>query len=559
MEHHSTSAINNDKESKIRNTQAYSPPEKIETLAPINDENNPNPEDKNTNNSNTHTEDRLNNEDSTKEIDDGDSPISPTSASSNGKIVFRNTGPNGLVSVVNVPVCRNCLTSTTPLWRRDENGAVLCNACGLFLKLHGRPRPISLKTNVIKPRNRKTNSNSENIGTEFHKIKKDNGPAHEKKRKSTSLIGSFHLNSHDDNHKRMKSLSPRISESNMYHNGEHVLNLNDSQIVKSNDSSNNNNNTTNSHIPQSQTPIPYNMSTTVMGDNSGSRNSSISNPGIVNVSSQLPGLSSLLTNIDSDGKSNENSNSTIHNSNNDYNNSNTGNIQQSVSPSLGMNNGVKPTLGSFLSNDHKSVPMKQQQQQTTPSVNTMRQFSTRSSSAVASPLQNAQQMTSNVPIEPLNKDSLSAPAIGSPKNSNIIINNGAYRSDESSGDLEHRSDQFHQKDIPTQQHSRIQSISQALLNPGQLDSNNSTTNNHNENNSGKGNKRKYKRKSSTDSTDDMTNSYSLEERLEHEEEIIRLKTKITELESVTDLYRNHIFNLNQKCQKLEQRLNKSDQ
>ncbi|KAJ4011632.1 GATA zinc finger protein 3 [Fusarium irregulare] len=53
-----------------------------------------------------------------------------------------------------MPTCHNCSTSTTPLWRRDEFGAVLCNACGLFLKLHGRARPISLKTDVIKSRNR---------------------------------------------------------------------------------------------------------------------------------------------------------------------------------------------------------------------------------------------------------------------------------------------------------------------------------------------------------------------------------------------------------------------
>ncbi|CUS09113.1 unnamed protein product [Tuber aestivum] len=56
------------------------------------------------------------------------------------------------------PICQNCTTSTTPLWRRDESGSVLCNACGLFLKLHGKPRPISLKTDVIKSRNRVKNS-----------------------------------------------------------------------------------------------------------------------------------------------------------------------------------------------------------------------------------------------------------------------------------------------------------------------------------------------------------------------------------------------------------------
>jgi hypothetical protein len=67
--------------------------------------------------------------------------------SSNGAALAHNN--NG-----NPPVCQNCGTSTTPLWRRNELGATLCNACGLFLKLHGRARPLNLKTDTIKSRNR---------------------------------------------------------------------------------------------------------------------------------------------------------------------------------------------------------------------------------------------------------------------------------------------------------------------------------------------------------------------------------------------------------------------
>lgn len=50
--------------------------------------------------------------------------------------------------------CTNCFTQTTPLWRRNPQGHPLCNACGLFLKLHGVVRPLSLKTDIIKKRNR---------------------------------------------------------------------------------------------------------------------------------------------------------------------------------------------------------------------------------------------------------------------------------------------------------------------------------------------------------------------------------------------------------------------
>lgn len=49
-------------------------------------------------------------------------------------------------------LCHNCNTLKTPLWRKDPEGNTLCNACGLFQKLHGTTRPLSLKTDIIKKR-----------------------------------------------------------------------------------------------------------------------------------------------------------------------------------------------------------------------------------------------------------------------------------------------------------------------------------------------------------------------------------------------------------------------
>ncbi|EER38301.1 siderophore biosynthesis repressor SREA [Histoplasma capsulatum H143] len=50
--------------------------------------------------------------------------------------------------------CQNCQTTVTPLWRRDENGHPICNACGLYHKLHGAYRPPTMKKSIIKRRKR---------------------------------------------------------------------------------------------------------------------------------------------------------------------------------------------------------------------------------------------------------------------------------------------------------------------------------------------------------------------------------------------------------------------
>lgn len=54
--------------------------------------------------------------------------------------------------------CFNCHALKTPLWRKDPQGNTLCNACGLFFKLHGTTRPLSLKTDVIKKRSSRRSS-----------------------------------------------------------------------------------------------------------------------------------------------------------------------------------------------------------------------------------------------------------------------------------------------------------------------------------------------------------------------------------------------------------------
>ena len=83
----------------------------------------------------------------------GESGFSSRQPSRPGSPGPKSTDQNGVPTT-----CTNCFTQTTPLWRRNPEGHPLCNACGLFLKLHGVVRPLSLKTDVIKKRNRGSGS-----------------------------------------------------------------------------------------------------------------------------------------------------------------------------------------------------------------------------------------------------------------------------------------------------------------------------------------------------------------------------------------------------------------
>ena len=59
--------------------------------------------------------------------------------------------------------CANCNTNTTTLWRRNDKGEPVCNACGLYFKLHKVDRPIAMKKDGIQTRKRKPKSSTQTM------------------------------------------------------------------------------------------------------------------------------------------------------------------------------------------------------------------------------------------------------------------------------------------------------------------------------------------------------------------------------------------------------------
>uniref|UniRef100_A0A0N4ZYC5 GATA-type domain-containing protein n=1 Tax=Parastrongyloides trichosuri TaxID=131310 RepID=A0A0N4ZYC5_PARTI len=62
-------------------------------------------------------------------------------------------------------ICHNCGTNSTTAWRRDEKGNLVCNACGLYYRLHKTVRPPHLRKDKIQSRFRKSKKDDNNQST----------------------------------------------------------------------------------------------------------------------------------------------------------------------------------------------------------------------------------------------------------------------------------------------------------------------------------------------------------------------------------------------------------
>ncbi|KAF9313247.1 hypothetical protein BG003_005461 [Podila horticola] len=115
-------------------------------------------------------------------------------------------------------VCANCGQTQTPLWRKDSQGRPICNACGLYSRLHQRDRPITMRKAKIARRKRDWTQDKEKGSEKNNKAakkRKETTESNESPANAPSM--NIPVNGHDSGDEAMPtpdtsaSMSPNLS------------------------------------------------------------------------------------------------------------------------------------------------------------------------------------------------------------------------------------------------------------------------------------------------------------------------------------------------------------
>ncbi|XP_076361817.1 transcription factor GATA-4-like isoform X1 [Tachypleus tridentatus] len=110
--------------------------------------------------------------------------------------------------------CSNCGTTTTTLWRRNNEGEPVCNACGLYYKLHNVNRPLAMRKEGIQTRKRKpknANKNSANSDSKGSDVVKLNSSSDSKATSTASLTSDASQSPFSSGHRGYHSSNICIS------------------------------------------------------------------------------------------------------------------------------------------------------------------------------------------------------------------------------------------------------------------------------------------------------------------------------------------------------------
>src|SRR5690606_3709300 len=82
--------------------------------------------------------------------------------------------------------CANCGQTQTPLWRKDAKGQSICNACGLYARLHQRDRPVTMRKAKIARRKRDWSAAQEKMAANNDQV--EQGRSKKRKEKTVGAV-----------------------------------------------------------------------------------------------------------------------------------------------------------------------------------------------------------------------------------------------------------------------------------------------------------------------------------------------------------------------------------